>query len=177
MNHERHERSGRAMTESPIRPVGLSHLDSIITIEKISYPTPWPSSVFIEELQHSWSRMWGFYPPDYKVPVGFILFWEVYDELHILNIAVHPGFRRRGIARKLMEALLTHGRMNRFKFITLEVRSSNTAALNLYRNLSFRIEGIRKGYYSDNNEDALIMANYISDSLREETAAENSAGN
>ena len=162
---------GRVMTETFIKPVGLSHLDSIISIEKISYPTPWPSSVFIEELQHSWSRMWGFYPPDCKVPVGFILFWEVYDELHILNIAVHPSFRRRGIARKLMEALLSHGRMNGFKFVTLEVRSSNAAALNLYRNLDFRIEGIRKGYYSDNNEDALIMANYLSDTLRGDVAS------
>jgi len=164
------------MTESLIKPVGLSHLDSVIGIEKVSYPTPWPSSVFIEELQHSWSHMWGFYPPDYKVPVGFILFWEVYDELHILNIAVHPGFRRRSIARNLMESLLAHGRMNRFKFVTLEVRSSNIAALNLYKTLNFRIEGIRKGYYSDNNEDALIMANYINDSCREEMAADNSVG-
>lgn len=163
------------MTGSLIKPVGLSHLDSVIGIERISYSTPWPSSVFIEELQHSWSRMWGFYPPDFKLPVGFILFWEVYDELHILNIAVHPGFRRRGIARNLIQALLAHGRMNRFKYVTLEVRCSNIAAMNLYRNLSFRIEGVRKGYYSDNNEDALIMAHYIQDTCPEETAGTGAA--
>jgi len=144
-----------------IKPVGLTHLDSILTIERVSYPSPWPSSVFIEELQHTWSRMRGFYPPGFGVPVGFILFWEIYDELHILNLAVHPEHRRRGVARKLMQDLLGHGRENGFKYITLEVRCSNTAALGLYKSLAFTVEGVRRGYYSDNNEDALIMAHYV----------------
>ncbi|MFH1434229.1 MAG: ribosomal protein S18-alanine N-acetyltransferase [Pseudomonadota bacterium] len=151
-----------------IRPVKLTHLDTIITIERGSYTTPWPSSVFVEELQHDWSTMWGFYPDGYRVPVAFLLFWEIYDEMHILNIAVHPEFRRQGIARRLLTSLIEHGRENNFKYVTLEVRESNIAALGLYRSLRFRVEGIRKGYYSDNCEDALIMASYLDN--REELA-------
>jgi ribosomal-protein-alanine N-acetyltransferase len=144
-----------------IRNITLSHLDSIIGIEKLSYPNPWPSSVFIEELQHKWSRMWGYYPERYNAPVGFILFWEIYDELHILNLAVHPDARRQGIARSLLEALLAYGREHGFRYVTLEVRTSNIPARNLYDGLGFKIEGIRRGYYSDNNEDALIMARAV----------------
>ena len=147
--------------EACIRQVSLSHLDSIMRIERVSYPNPWPSSVFIEEMQHKWSTLWGFYPPEYKIPVGFLLFWEIYDELHVLNLAVHPDYRRRGLARSLMISLLDHGKTSNFKFITLEVRCSNDAALGLYRQLGFRVVGVRKGYYSDNNEDALIMALYL----------------
>jgi ribosomal-protein-alanine N-acetyltransferase len=146
-----------------IRQVSMAHLDSIMRIERVSYPSPWPSSVFIEEMQHKWSTLWGFYPPGFQVPVGFLLFWEIYDELHVLNLAVHPDYRKRGLARALMASLLDHGRINNFKFITLEVRCSNGAALGLYRQLGFKVVGVRKGYYSDNNEDALIMAHYLFD--------------
>lgn len=147
-----------------IRQVSPALLDIIIDIEKVSYPHPWPLSVFIEELQHTWSHMWGYYPHGFKVPAGFLLFWSIYDELHILNLAVHPDFRRRGIAKNLLKALLEYGTGNGFKFITLEVRGTNTAAMNLYSGLNFKVEKVRKGYYSDNNEDALIMANHLKES-------------
>jgi ribosomal-protein-alanine N-acetyltransferase len=146
-----------------IKTVDLNHIDSIIGIEQVSYPLPWPSSVFIDELQNSWSRLWGYFPHGLNTPIGFMLFWEVYDELHILNIAVHPNYRRRGIARSILRSLLEYGRQGGFKYITLEVRCSNAAARNLYRELNFQVKGIRRGYYSDNNEDALIMAHYIAD--------------
>ncbi len=156
-----------------IRRLTLDHLDNIMKIERVSYPNPWPSSVFVEELQHRWSTLWGFFPPGMQVPVGFLLFWEIYDELHVLNLAVHPDYRQNGLAKSLLTSLLEYGRRKNFKFVTLEVRRSNIPALNLYRQLGFQMVGVRKGYYCDNNEDALIMAYFLSASPKnEENVAE-----
>lgn len=141
-----------------IRDIDVSFLPSILEIERNSYSCPWPAEVFVEELSLKWSKMWGYFPPDSDNPVGFIFYWKIYDELHILNLAVHPAYRRKGIGKELLGALITHGLKDGFKIITLEVRQSNAAAINLYKSFNFRIIGIRKGYYCDNNEDAYIMA-------------------
>jgi len=153
-----------------IKYLNFSNLESIINIERKSYSSPWPPHVFLEEMRCEWSRMWGVFPPDSKDPVGFILFWEIYDELHILNLAVHPSFRRRGYAKQMMSLLLDYGRAKNFKLATLEVRPSNTPALKLYMQLGFKVVGIRKGYYSDNNEDALMMANILKEEKEEDTS-------
>src|SRR5262249_53844871 len=89
--------------------------------------------------------------------LGFLIFWLVHDELHILNVATHPSHRRRGVAWAVLEAALDRGRQNRCTLATLEVRRSNEAALSLYRAFGFRAVGIRPNYYVDEGEDAIVM--------------------
>jgi ribosomal-protein-alanine N-acetyltransferase len=90
--------------------------------------------------------------------VGYVLFWFLPEEVDIHNIAVHPDFRRHGIGRLLLEHVVAAARRQDRLRVTLDVRSSNAPAQNLYRNFGFVTRGVRKGYYSDNGEDALVMA-------------------
>jgi ribosomal-protein-alanine N-acetyltransferase len=83
--------------------------------------------------------------------------WQVCDEGHITNIAVHPEFRRSGVGSALMEALLAEAENRGIAALTLEVRESNHCARSLYRKYGFEDGGMRKAYYADNNEDAVIM--------------------
>ena len=90
--------------------------------------------------------------------VGYILFWLLPDAIDIHNIAVHLEYRRRGIARALLGEVIDEARRQSFTRVMLEVRRSNTPAQTLYRRLGFLTTGIRKGYYSDDGEDALAMS-------------------
>jgi [ribosomal protein S18]-alanine N-acetyltransferase len=92
-----------------------------------------------------------------SAPVGFLLAWSVADEVHLLEIATHAGQRRRGIARRLLGALLERAELDGKRLVLLEVRRSNQAAIALYDSLGFVTTGVRRGYYSDNGEDALEM--------------------
>ena len=89
--------------------------------------------------------------------VGFLLAWSVADELHLLELASHPEYRRQGFARSLLCALIVHARQTRKRLLLLEVRRSNRAAILLYESSGFQTTGVRRGYYSDTGEDALEM--------------------
>ena len=89
--------------------------------------------------------------------VGYVGMWVILDEGHITNLAVDPAYRRKGIGRALLEHLITEGKKRGVRFLTLEVRSSNLVAQQLYRKLGFYEAGVRPGYYQDNQEDAIIM--------------------
>jgi ribosomal-protein-alanine N-acetyltransferase len=89
--------------------------------------------------------------------VGFLLAWSVADELHLLELASHPDYRRRGFARALLNALILHARQERKRLLLLEVRRSNSAAILLYESTGFERTGVRRGYYSDTGEDAVEM--------------------
>jgi len=89
---------------------------------------------------------------------GYIIYWVVAGEMHLLNLAVHPTHRRRGIARALLTAALEEARSQGADVVWLEVRPSNAAALALYQSFGFEEIGVRPGYYSDNGEDALLYA-------------------
>ena len=89
--------------------------------------------------------------------VAFCNYWLVRDEVHLLNIATHPDRRRRGYARFLMEHLLGFARRHKCRYITLEVRRSNEAALGLYRAYGFEPVGVRPNYYIEDREDAIVM--------------------
>jgi ribosomal-protein-alanine N-acetyltransferase len=140
-----------------IRTVQIEELDRVHRIEKLSFDNPWPLHVFQQELSHSWSRLWGVYLHGDPGPAAFILFWLVYDEVHILNIATHPEFRRCDLASTLLERLEQESRRVGARYLTLEVRPSNEPAIALYERDGFRVVGVRPRYYSDNGEDALIM--------------------
>jgi len=130
-------------------------LDEVIAIEQVCFPSPWPRQIFEMELKSKRSfkrvsRIGG-------VIAGYIIAWMIYDEGHILNIAVHPEFRRRGIGENLMRDCLDYFSEKGAKYAILEVRRTNTGAIKLYEKLGFRSIGIRRGYYNDTGEDAIIM--------------------
>ena len=93
--------------------------------------------------------------------MGYVGIWFVMDEGHITNVAVHSDYRGRKIGDKLVQALVNLCRENKIVSMTLEVRVSNIVAQNLYKKYGFKLAGIRKEYYSDNKEDAMIMWNDI----------------
>jgi len=89
--------------------------------------------------------------------IGYVVFWVVHDEVHVLNVATALAARRRGIGRALMEAAEGEGRRRGARLATLEVRRSNAAAIALYRTMEYRQVGIRPNYYAEENEDAIVM--------------------
>jgi [ribosomal protein S18]-alanine N-acetyltransferase len=142
-------------TAVDIRALTLGDLSAIEDIERNSYDTPWSRSMFAGELAKPASLCFGAF--EGELLAGYLIVSRYVDAWHIMNIAVSPDFRRRGIATALLERLfeLTDDRSRRG--YTLEVRVSNDGAISLYRRLGFTARGIRRGYYTDNREDALIM--------------------
>src|SRR5581483_11145274 len=128
-----------------IRPLELSDLASIEAIEVRAYPTPWSRSMFASELAKPTSVCLGAFEGDDLV--GYVINSRYVDAWHVMNVAVDPDRKRRGIATALLER----------RGYTLEVRVTNDGAIALYRGLGFTPRGIRRGYYTDNREDALIM--------------------
>jgi ribosomal-protein-alanine N-acetyltransferase len=110
-----------------------------------------------EELARPWSRVWSASLARDEDPAAFLVAWHVADELHVLNVATAPPLRRRGLARALMDEALAYAGSQSIRIVLLEVRRSNRAAIKLYRGLGFTALGVRPGYYSDNNEDAIEM--------------------
>ena len=89
--------------------------------------------------------------------MGYVGMWIVFDEGHITNLATHPQYRRQGVARSLMDQLILDSKERGVRYLTLEVRRTNSEAQELYQKLGFVHMGVRRKYYLDNNEDALIM--------------------
>src|SRR3990170_8867513 len=131
-------------------------LDTVEEIERASYPTPWSRSMFVAELQKPSSLAIGAYSEEGEL-VGYAFVSRYVDAWHVMNIAVATGFRRRGIATALLERLFEVTATDPRRGYTLEVRASNAAAIRLYERLGFEARGIRRGYYTDNREDAVIM--------------------
>jgi len=138
-------------------PAQLVDLPDLSTIESASFAHPWSEAVFLSELSK--------FPPSIYVvrrgpedPVmGYICFWPVADEIQMLNLAVHPNYRRQGIGRTLMTFLLNQIRGKKALKVFLEVRPSNQPAIALYRSLGFKTLYRRPGYYAPEGEDALVM--------------------
>ena len=138
-----------------IEEVKPHDLDEIIAIEQVSFPTPWPRQVFDMELKSS--RSYKRVSKINGIVVGYIIAWKVYDEVHILNLAVHPEHRRKGIGRGLLSDCLRYFSNRGIKSAILEVRVRNINAIKLYETAGFRSIGLRRKYYSDTGEDALVM--------------------
>jgi ribosomal-protein-alanine N-acetyltransferase len=149
------------MTTLPfIRRAGLTDVRSIWEIEKLSYTSPWSLWCFLAEYANSKSTILvaGPPPPEAWEIWGFVVYWVIADEMHLLNLAVHPAHRRRGVSRALLTTSLEKAHSQGAAVVWLEVRPSNQAALTLYQSFGFEEVGIRPGYYTDNGEDALIYA-------------------
>ena len=131
-------------------------LDRVEEIEAASYPTPWSRSMFAAELRKPSSVAIGAYLEGGDL-VGYAFVSRYVDAWHVMNVAVAPEFRRRGVAATLLERVFEVTAVDPRRGYTLEVRVSNTGAIRLYEQLGFEHRGIRRGYYTDNREDALIM--------------------
>jgi len=138
-----------------IRRLALGDLPEIEEIEQRAYTTPWSRSMFASELAKSSSICLGAFEGDRLV--GYTVNSRYVDAWHVMNVAVDPDYQRRGIATRLLERLFELTTNDDGRGYTLEVRVSNADAIRLYEKLGFERHGIRRGYYTDNREDALIM--------------------
>jgi len=143
-----------------IRTLRPKDLDAVMEIQRASFKNPWSVELFRKEMSHDWSTILlaeqGLAGGGRRL-YGFLIFWLVHDELHVLNVATAPEARRQGVARTLLDTALTRGRQHGCALATLEVRRSNEAALALYRRFGFRPVGVRPNYYVEESEDAVVM--------------------
>ncbi len=133
-------------------------LPSVLAIESLSFPNPWHETTFRGEIQHR--------PVSFPLVIvhstlnkviGYIIYWLIGEEVQINNIAVHPDFRRLGIGEHVLRQVIEQVKWRGAKFITLEVRPSNIAALTLYKKIGFRMLGVRRNYYTNPSEDAIVL--------------------
>lgn len=138
-----------------VEPFGPGDEGACAAIEQLVF-----SSVTLDlpaETQREMARVWVARQAPGEPPLGFVLVWVMVDELEILSVATHPEARRRGAGRALCERALVEARAANCRRMLLEVRRSNEAAIALYRSLGFHVAGVRRRYYPDNDEDALLM--------------------
>lgn len=150
-------------TEVHLVPLRRRHLRSVLRIEAQVYPRPWTLTLFLSELNMRSGRAYVAARVD-GVVVGYAGIMMQLDEAHVTTIAVEPAWQRHKIGSRMLSWLAHSARAMGAKNLTLEVRVSNTRAQAMYRNFGFEEVGIRKNYYTDVREDALIMWAYDIDS-------------
>lgn len=144
------------MLPRSVEPMRAGDLDEVLSIERASFTMPWSRGAFLYEIEQNRVARCRVVREADDI-VGYVCVWEIADEVHVTNIAVHPGHRRRGIARSMLEMLLAEARARDLRLVVLEVRPSNHQAIALYESFGFRVTGRRRGYYYDTGEDALVM--------------------
>ncbi len=134
-------------------------LDQVMAIEQDSFSMPWSRNLFLAEFRSPAvsTLMVALSKAPRRIIVGYLIFWLVADEMHILNLAVAPSFRRQGIARKIVIAGVKHAHRKGVKKAFLEVRASNEAAKRLYSDIGFTGTAVRRDYYDGPIEDAVVM--------------------
>ena len=139
------------------RVTSAEDLGGLLAVEQASFLNPWTRDMYVAELQNpSVSHLLVAKDPSGRV-VGFCGFWCVLDELHINNLAVLPEYRRQGIASTILARVFAEGRGAGAARATLEVRRSNDVARRLYERFGFAVAGVRRGYYRQPDEDALVL--------------------
>ena len=131
------------------------HSSQLAEIEKLCFSTPWSEKQILDELENPLAAY--FVAVDGDVVAGYIGSQTVLGEACVMNVAVHPNYRGRGVSTLLMQALVDHCKATECTLLTLEVRESNEPALGLYRSFGFEVLGKRRNYYTEPKEDALIM--------------------
>jgi ribosomal-protein-alanine N-acetyltransferase len=134
-------------------------LPEVMRIERAAFRYPWSELMLRSEMAHEWAHLRIAEKGEEKAPVmlGFIVFWIVCGELHVLNVAVDPDAQHRGVGRALMRAAMDQAKGADVTYATLEVRRTNRAAIRLYESFGFKTTAIRPKYYVENDEDALVM--------------------
>ncbi len=138
------------------RPMELADIDQVFEIETASFATPWSKEAFYDELTKNRFAVYTLLEVDETI-AGYCGVWIIVDEAHITNIALLPEYRGRKLGEALLKKVMETARNMGAKTLTLEVRVSNTAARSLYRKQGFQEGAIRKQYYTDNLEDAIVM--------------------
>jgi ribosomal-protein-alanine N-acetyltransferase len=138
-------------------------LPMVMEIETMSYPNPWQISSFKGEIDNRpiSNPYVVIYRPLEKI-IGYVIYWHVRNEVQISNIAVSPEYRQLGVGEGVLRKVLVEMRHKNAEFVFLEVRPSNLIARNLYEKLGFAILGLRKGYYRNPSEDAIVMGKSLS---------------
>ncbi|MCY9514355.1 ribosomal protein S18-alanine N-acetyltransferase [Paenibacillus apiarius] len=150
----RHE--GKEEIPVDLRWMTIEDIPGVMTVEHASFTMPWTQDAFRNELTQNHFAKYVVMIFEERI-IGYAGMWTVIDEAHITNIAVHPDFRGHGLGERLLLELVVRAMALQMQKMTLEVRVSNQVAQRLYAKFGFTGCGIRKGYYSDNQEDALIM--------------------
>lgn len=141
-----------------IRTMKDKDINEIMKIESVSFGSHhWTKESFRSEIRNSTGNYYVLIDNDRGKLVGYAGFWLIMEECHVTTIAVHPDYRRKSLGELLLQHLIAKSKACGAKWMTLEVRSSNLGAQNLYYKYGFSSLGLRRKYYQDNNEDALIM--------------------
>jgi ribosomal-protein-alanine N-acetyltransferase len=140
-----------------LRRARAEDVDRVMEIEQDGFLHPWSRELIERELGHAWSQLLLAEDEAGGAVLGYIVFWIVHDEVHVLNVATALEARRRGVGRALMDAAEDEGRRRGCRLSTLEVRRPNAPALALYRAIGYRQVGIRPNYYAEEREDAIVM--------------------
>lgn len=148
------------MSESVVRYMTAEDICDVSQIENLCFAIPWSKNAFLLEIAENRCARY-FVATKGQRCIAYGGMWLMLDEAHITNIAVHPDFRGLGLGKEILTALINEAKSNGSDKITLEVKVSNSVAINLYQGMGFISAGTRKGYYADTNEDALIMWKYF----------------
>ncbi len=144
------------MADLLIRQANIDDADAIFEIEHLCFPDPWSKDSLHHELAENPRAFYIVAELD-EIVVGYAGLWWIGDEGHITNVAVRPGYRNRRIASGIINVMIEFTTKEGIRHHTLEVRASNKPAIGLYQKYGFEVEGVRRGYYLNNGEDALIM--------------------
>jgi [ribosomal protein S18]-alanine N-acetyltransferase len=139
-----------------VGPMREDDIPQVQAIEKEIFPTPWPRNAYYRELNHNRSAYYIVLRRDDQI-VGYAGLWKMSDEAHITTVGVRAGEQGKGYGHALMAALIQRAYQLGSRWLTLEVRPSNDVAVRLYEKFGFKVIGRRRGYYTDNNEDAIVM--------------------
>jgi [ribosomal protein S18]-alanine N-acetyltransferase len=149
-----------------VKPDNFSdYIEGILTIEQVSFLSPWSLNAFKSETEKHISHLWVLVTE--TSVTGYICFWMLEDEIQLINIAVHREKQRNQLGQLLLTRMIEKGVSNGIKNVWLEVRPSNLGARHLYKKMGFIETGRRPGYYSETNEDAILMSLDLSSHERE----------
>ncbi|MEE1043730.1 MAG: ribosomal protein S18-alanine N-acetyltransferase [Clostridia bacterium] len=137
-------------------------ISKLVELENLCFDDPWSENMLLEDLKNDNTLYIGAFIDD-SILVGYIGIWEIGDTGEITNVAVHPKYRKMGIASMLLEKLIEYCLDDGFKFINLEVREGNVPAINLYSKFGFEKVGLRKNYYKNPTENAVLMTKTLPD--------------
>jgi ribosomal-protein-alanine N-acetyltransferase len=146
-------------------PMNESHLPEVLAIEQSVFESPWNGDMFRQEIYGAFGSVPTVALMGQRV-VGYRIAWFIEDEVHLVNIAVERRHQRLGIGTVLLDQLIDEAITRDMLLMTLEVRASNVSAQEFYRGFLFKAVGVRRGYYSDNREDALLMVLDLADFVR-----------
>lgn len=139
-----------------IRKMKAEDIRDVMEIENVCFTSRWNEEMFLYEIEENEFGSFFVYCVDHKV-VGFIDFWITFETCQLANLAVHPAYQKQGYARQMMDKMVEYAEKAGCENIMLEVRVSNTPARKLYESYDFIEMNVRKGYYNDNGEDAIVM--------------------